>query len=69
MAVTSNAAAATNAARNGETGYANGNATSSGWAKDARRAAAATEHPPECTSGLTEDLEITKLSATATAGS
>lgn len=69
MAVTSDAAAATNAARNGEAGYANGDATSSGRAKDAGRAAAATEHPPERPSGLTEDLEIAKFSAAATAGS
>lgn len=69
MAVTSNAAAATDAAGNGQTGYANGDATSSGWAKDAGCAAATTEHPPECTSGLTEDLEITQFSTAATAGS
>ena len=69
MAVASNAAAATDAARNGQTGYADGDTTSSGWAEDAGRAAAATEHPPECTSGLTEDLEIAEFATAATAGS
>ncbi|CAM5143814.1 unnamed protein product [Eretmochelys imbricata] len=39
------------------------------WAKNARGAAATTQHCTECTSGLIADPEITQLSTAATAGS
>lgn len=69
MAVTTDAAAAADAAGNGQTGDADGDAASRGRAQDAGRAAAAAEHHPQCTSGLAEDLEIAEFSAAATAGS